>query len=100
MRWGSCYRLCSRLAALLLTSASALLAAHEQAVAQACAQGVLCVGPGRQFATLSEANAAVRDGSVIELAGGVYHETIAVIAKGVTIRSAPNERATVDCSGM
>ena len=70
------------------------------AAAQACSKDALCVGPGSQFPSLTAANAAAREGSVIELAGGTYRETVAVEAKGVTIRSAPGQRAMIDCSGM
>ena len=68
--------------------------------ASECSRGALCVGPGGQFPSLAAATAAAGEGAVIELAGGTYRETVAVAAKGVTIRSAPNQRAVVDCSGM
>jgi len=60
----------------------------------------LCVGPDVALRTLTAAVARAGDGAVIELAPGRYNETVAVAPDGVTIRSAPGGRATVDCSGI
>jgi hypothetical protein len=88
------------LSAVLALLCSLTLHQGVVAAAQACSKDTLCVGPGSQFSSLTAANAAAREGSVIELAGGTYRETVAIEAKGVTIRSAPNQRAVIDCSGM
>jgi hypothetical protein len=92
--------ICRSLLLMVLSLIATFLPTDARSATSACPQGVLCVGPGKQFKSLAAANAAAHDGSIIELAGGTYRETIAVSAKGITIRSAPNVRAVVDCSGM
>ena len=67
----------------------------------ACGPGTTaCVGRGQTYETLAAAVAAATNGAVIELLPGRYNETVAVTADDVTIRSRPNDRATVDCSGL
>jgi hypothetical protein len=66
---------------------------------RACSAGVVCVGPGQAYRTLSAALAAVRQGDVIEVVGGVYHETARIAHRNVTIRGI-NGRPHFDCKGV
>ncbi len=90
----------SSTSSITTTTSSTTLTPPEPG-ADGCRAGTThCVGPGQADATLVQAVAAAGNGSVIELMPARYNETVAVAADNVTIRSHPDARATVDCSGM
>lgn len=64
-----------------------------------CSAGVLCVGPNQAYRTLTQALQLVRQGDVIEVVGGTYHETAVVQRRNVTIRGIDG-RPHFDCAGL
>ena len=66
---------------------------------RACSAGVVCVGPGQSYKTLGAALAAARQGDVIEVVGGTYHESVRIQHRKVTIRGIAG-RPHFDCKGL
>jgi len=64
-----------------------------------CSAGVVCVGPGQSYRTLGAALAAARQGDVIEVIGGTYHESVKIAHRNVTIRGIDG-RPRFDCKGL
>ncbi len=52
------------------------------------------------FQTLTHAHGAAADGDTIELAGGVYNESLSVTRNHLTIRSAPGQMATIQSPAL
>jgi hypothetical protein len=67
--------------------------------ARRCEAGAICVGPGQSYATLSDAAHAARDGDLIEVIGGTYHDTAQIVASKVTVRGIEG-RPHFDCAGI
>lgn len=64
-----------------------------------CDQNAICVGPGQGYKTISDAARAARDGDVIEIVGGTYHDTARIVAANVTLRGIEG-RPHIDCAGI
>jgi hypothetical protein len=65
----------------------------------ACAANAICVGPGQAYTSLASAAQAARDGDVIEILGGTYHETATIGRDHVTVRGIKG-RPKIDCTGI
>ena len=63
-----------------------------------CEKAALCVGKGARYATLSDALGAAAPGALIEIFGGVYHETAEIKVPRVTLRGVGGT-PHIDCSG-
>jgi hypothetical protein len=64
-----------------------------------CDKRAICVGPGQRHRTLASALEAARDGAVIELIGGTYHESATLARRGLTLRGVAG-RPHIDCAGV
>jgi hypothetical protein len=73
---------------------------EEQGAGQRlCAAGTVCVGPNQAYQTLSQALAVARDGDVIEVVAGTYHETAKLVRRNLTVRGVAG-RPHFDCKGL
>jgi parallel beta helix pectate lyase-like protein len=66
---------------------------------RSCSTHAICVGPGQAFGTLSDAAAVARDGDVIEVVAGTYHDTARLARQNVTVRGIGG-RPHFDCRGL
>lgn len=64
----------------------------------ACDANAICVGPGQAYTTFASAAQAARDGDLIEIVAGTYHESAAIGQANVTVRGIKG-RPHIDCSG-
>ncbi len=71
----------------------------ERKGASPCSPRAICVGGRSGARSLSEALQVARDGSLIEIVGGVYRESIAIEHDRVTIRGVAG-RPHFDCRGL
>lgn len=80
------------------SSISASTSAEDIPTASCSNEANICVGLNQSVKTISEAIALAQAGQTIELADSVYNESFGVNIDDITIRSAPNNRAKIDCS--
>ena len=66
---------------------------------RACSTQAICVGRGQAYTTLSDAAAAARDGDVIEVVAGTYHDTARLARRNITVRGIGG-RTHFDCKGL
>src|SRR5215469_567759 len=67
--------------------------------ARRCSVGAICVGSGQGYTTLSAALRVSREGDVIEIVAGSYHETDVISVKNLTVRGILG-RPHFDCAGL
>ena len=64
-----------------------------------CSHAAICVGQGEAISTLSAALTVARDGDVIEVIGGIYHEAAKIVRANLTVRGIAG-RPHFDCHGL
>ncbi len=64
-----------------------------------CAAGIICVGKGLHYQTLTAAAAAARSGDVIEVMGGTYEESVMLRTARLVVRGISG-RPHFDCTGL
>ena len=74
-------------------------ASTRRSGAPLCSKAALCVGRGQRYHTLAAGLAAAKDGEVVELIGGTYRESAALVHRNLTLRGVAG-RPHIDCAGL
>lgn len=64
-----------------------------------CSKGTICVGPSETYATLTAALVVAREGDIVEIIGGTYHETARIAIRNLTLRGIAG-LPHFDCAGQ